>query len=554
LYPGAHPTARKVLTDFQEALQRHLERHGSIKLRIEEAALFFEDQEVYFQEELRASIAFLMFRDGLRFLVFHPGIDESEASAFVDCLAHSDDLASLEHDLATVLWERDLQHVEYEVADPFLGGSGQSLRDEAVNDLRNTVLRRLGELTPGDGVAGGAGIGGAGGGGGGGGDDRGGAGGEYVGEDDEQAPQWADPEVVTVTEADIKSGERAVASIDDVFDDFVVVLLEIAGVPEPPHGHDLLLRSLQMVVERLLETGDVELLGVMVDRLLALEQDGRRPPEFVASVFTEVATSERIATFIGEIDQATPAKLKQAEEVLARMRGWILPTVLELLTESNDRAARKIALDVLDMAGGVPTEHLWPLLRDPRWYVVRNAVTLATGWGHPQLLDRLEPLMRHTDARVRREVMRSADTVPGARPAALFARALNDDDISVRVLAANGLARHGSRVHAHGFETQIESRDFATRPLEEINAILSAYAALGGEATVEVLNRVWRHRVIGTKPLPVRLGALQALGLVGTPSALEALTEASNSGESQIQKAAMRALADARTRTWGDRA
>ena len=142
----------------------------------------------------------------------------------------------------------------------------------------------------------------------------------------------------------------------------------------------------------------------------------------------------------------------------------------------------------------------------------------------------------------------------GPRPAGLFARALGDDDTSVRVLAANGLARHGNRVNAHALETQIESRDFANRPVEEINAVLSAYATLGGEATVEVLNRVWRHRVIGTKPLPVRLGALQALGVVASPAALEALTEASNSGESQIQKTATRALAEARARMWGDRA
>ena len=198
---------------------------------------------------------------------------------------------------------------------------------------------------------------------------------------DEQAPQSADPDVVTVTEADIKSGERAVASIDDVFDDFAIVLLEIAGMPEPPDGSDLLLRSLQMVAERLFESGDAKLLGVMVDRLLVLEQDGRRPPGFAAGVFTEVATSERVATFIRGLDQATPAELKQAEETLAKMRDWILPIVLELLTESDDRSVRKITLDVLDMAGGVPTEHLWPLLRDPRWYVVRNAVTSGHGVG-----------------------------------------------------------------------------------------------------------------------------------------------------------------------------
>ncbi len=537
LYPADHPAARKMLVEFQREIERHLDDHGTMTLRIEESTIYYDDHEVYYQEELRTSIAFVMFRDGLRFLIFHPGIDEEEASSFVECVAHSDELASVEHDLATALWERDLQHVEYEVADPFLGGGGQALRDEAVNDLRNTVLRRLGELNP-TGSVGGEATSGS------------GAGGSDEGQ---AAPEAADAELVTVTEADIQSSEQAVATLDDAFEDFVIVLLEIAGATEPPNGLDMLLQSLQMVTERLFDTGNAELLGLMIDRLLALQADGRRSPDFAVQIISEVATSERIANFIGSLDQASSAELRQAEEVLAKMREWILPTVLGLLAESNDKGVRKIALDVLDMAGGVPTEHLWPLLRDQRWYVVRNAVSLATGSGHPQLLDYLEPLVRHPDARVRREVMRSADTVPGSRPAGLFTRALADDDLSVRVLAAGGLGRHGTRVNAHALESQIESRDFSTRPAEEINAVLAAYASLGGETTVEVLNRIWRRKVIGTKSLPLRLGALQALSVVATPSALQALEEACDCGEAQLQKAAARALGEARARMWGDR-
>jgi hypothetical protein len=542
LYPSAHPTAHKVLVDLVEELGRHLARHGSLELRVEESTLLLHDEEVWHQGDLRTSMAFVMFRDGLRFVTFHPGIDESELASFVDCLAHADELASIEYDLATALWERDLQHVDYEVADPFLGGAGQSLRDEAVNDLRNTVLTRLGELNPGSGVDGPTG----------GGDDGGGHDGAGGGST-ASAPRAVEPDIVTVTEPDIQRGEQAVADLDDAFDDFALVLLEIAGIPEPPHGRDLLTRSLGMVAERYLELGDTAGLGAMVDRLTHLEQRKRRPPEFADSVFGEAATSERLTGYINRLDQASPAELREGEDVLARMRDWILPTLIGMLTESNDKGLRKVALDVIDKAGGVPTEHLWQLLRDPRWYVVRNAVSLAAGSEHPQLLERLEPLLRHPDARVRREVMRAADTVSGSRPASLFARALSDDDLSVRVLAANGLGRHGIRGNSQVLDTLIDSRDFATRPAEEINAVLSAYAGLCGEASVEVLDRMWRRRVLGSKPLPLRLGAVQALGMVATPSALDALRAASNCGDSQIQKAAARALAEARARMWGER-
>jgi len=230
------------------------------------------------------------------------------------------------------------------------------------------------------------------------------------------------------------------------------------------------------------------------------------------------------------------------------MRDWILPQLLEMLVDSSDKAVRKITLGVLDMKGGVPVEQLWPLMEDPRWYVVRNAVALATGSENPHLLEHLEPLLRHPDARVRREVIRSADTVSGTRPAALFARALNDEDSPVRVLAAHGLGRHGSRVQVTALEALVEARDFAARPAEEISAVLRAYATLGGDATVEMLDKIWRRKIFGTRPMPVRLGAVQALGAVQTPATRQALAQAAKCGESQVQRMANRALAEARAR------
>jgi hypothetical protein len=552
LYPADHPTSHQVLEDFSRELNAHIDKYGPLILRVEENQLLYEDQEIYYQEDMRSSLAFTMFRDGIRFLTFHAGIDAAEAESFADCLAHADDLGSMEHDLATVLWERDLQHVEYEVADPFLGVSGETRRSEAISDLRATVLRRLGELSPGSGGSGPAGEASAGGGSGGGG--AGGGGGDGEPGEGPGAPETVAPETVLVTEADIQYGEVAVASLGNVLGDFAVVLLEIAGLGAGSPEDDPLPRALGMVVERYLDTLEIEELARIVDRLVALEQQGRRPRGFGAEVFGGAATSERLTRLIESTDTAGPDQAQKTEDMLRKMRNWVMPGLLEILAESNDKGVRKNALDLLDMEGGVPVEYLWPLMEDPRWYVVRNAVALATGSGDPHLIDHLESLLRHADARVRREVIRSLDTLAGPRPALAFVRAMNDEDTGVRVLAANGLGRHGSRANVPLLEAQIESRDFAARPAEEINAILLAYATLGGEASVEMLDRMWRRRMFGTRPMGVRLGAILALGAVHSPLAHDALMEASKSNEAQIQRTATRTLAEARARMMGDRA
>jgi HEAT repeat protein len=361
------------------------------------------------------------------------------------------------------------------------------------------------------------------------------------------------PESAELTQADLDWSESAIEGLKSVLEDFAVVLLEIAGTP----GGDLkadatLARSLSLVAERYLDDADVGSLDLIVNRVTSLVADGRRPPEFGMQVFGEAVTTTRLARVLSVMAQSPPDLATRIGALLGKMRDWVLPTLLEMLAESSDKSVRRIALELLEAEEGVPLVQLWPLMEDPRWYVVRNAVALATGSGDPTLVDHLEPLLRHSDARVRREVIRSLDTIGSQRSAGLLARVLTDSDFSVRVLAANALGRHGNRSHLGAVQAQIEARDFSTRPAEEITAFLVAYAALGSEATVEVLDKLWRRRMFGTKPLPLRLGAIQALGFVGAPSAQEALNQATKANETQIQRAAAKALADGYARMRGE--
>ena len=538
LYPTDHPTAHNTLADFFEVLTPHLDEYGPITLRITEDELLFEDEVVYTHSEARGSLAFLLFRDGMRFLTLHQGVDERETEAFVECVAHADELAAFEYDLLTALWERDLQHIDYEATDPFLGAGGEELRDATLNDLRETVVQRLSELNPGTGAGGGA----------------------VPSDSDSDEPEGVRGEALTaenavLTQADLDRSQWAVEGLTDTLGDFCVVLLEIAGAPSGNLKADATLAgSLALVVEKYLDDLDVDGLELIVDRVAALVAGGRCPSEFATQAFGSVATTDRLARLIALAGQSSPEQNRRTEALLGKMRDWVLPTLLEMMAESGDKSVRKTALALLDAEGGVPLAYLWPLMEDPRWYVVRNAVGLATRSGDPTLSDHLEPLLRHPDARVRREVIRSLDTTDSQKSAGFLARALADSDVSVRVLAAHALSRHGNRSHLGAVQAQVESRDFQTRASEEIAAFLVAYAVLGTDASLEMLNKLWRHRLFGTKPLPLRLGAIHALGLVGSPRSREALELAAKSGEAQIQRAAARALAESRARKRGDSA
>jgi hypothetical protein len=565
LYPSDHPSVRTAFDTLVTTLDSHLESAGPLTLQVEEDALLFEDERVYTGEVGRDNLAFLMFRDGIRSLTFQPGVDTRELEALVDCLAHADQLSDSDQDFATALWGHDLVHIEYEVVDPFLEGDG--VADDAFDDLRETVFRRMNELTS----VSAPGLEQPGAGGGGASAPSAGAGGRTEAEKDAEAegdtgseedgggdrftdrPESADPGDVALTEADLERSEWLVANQTSPLDDFAVVIMEIIGDPSPaPFGEEAVIRSVEMLVQHYLDDGDLDGLDLVMGRLSRLEQHGRRPAGFGRDLFCRAATAERLTHLIAAMSAADPAKAARIERFLRAVHQSVYPALLETLATSDDKGVRKIVLSLLNMEGGVPVKHLWPLMNDPRWYVVRNAVQLATGSGDPELIRHLERLLRHTDERVRREVIRSLDSLADVRVLPLLVRALQDEDGSVRILAVRSLGRRGARGQFPAVAAQVESRDFETRSPEEVEAFLTTFAVLGGDKAVEVLNRFWKKRVFGTRPMPLRLAAIQALGAVSSPEAKRALGEAARSGEPQLQRAAARAVIEARgaTRGW----
>jgi hypothetical protein len=540
LYPVGHPTTRNTMELLATTVKSHLESLGPLALQVTENRLLLDGDEVYAHVESRDNLAFLMFRDGVRALTLIPGIEPSELEALVDCLARADQMQDSDHDLSTALWEQGLVHVRLEVVDPFLQGDGGS--DESFDELRDTVLRRLNEL---------ASV------------DKAEAEAKNASEQDtdptlvgrgmsRDEQEKVDEESLALTDEELARGEWLASHPADPLDEFVVVLLEIVGNPATlPGGEEAVYRSLSLALGHYLDNLNQDGLNMVIGQLGRMEAEGLIRVGTVESVFGEAATAEHLGNMISAAAAASPEAVEGVGQLLARVRESVYPALLETLVVSSDKVVRKTVLDLLLAEGGIPARHLWPLMTDSRWYVVRNAVQLATASGDPAVASHLEPLLRHGDTRVRREVARSLGVVGDAKCLPLLVRAISDEDSAVRILAVRGLARQGSKGQFPAVQAQVESRDFETRSPEEVEAFLIAYAALGGDRALETLNRMWKRRVFGTRPLPLRLAAVSALGAVGSADARRALTEAMTGGEPQLQRVAARVLGEARSRANG---
>jgi hypothetical protein len=515
-YPPDHPMARQSVDGLISAATSYIDKWGDITLEVQETGLLFEGEAVYSHEASRDNLAFLMFRDGVRELCLRPGIEGPEVEALVGCLAHVDDLAAVEHDLVTAFWEQDFTHIDYRVADPFLGG--EVLREGMIDALRETVLHRL-EDSPGS-VQ------------------------QSLARDDLRSvePMQIQSESLQLTQQEMDSGERAVEGVSAVLQDFAEVVLEIVASAPVTAMDDALARSLSAVVAAYLDNGDVEGVSFLVGRLEHMETEGWCPPGYVGAIVGEAVTADHIRRLLQGVGRAQADEIKRHEGFLTSLRQWIFSPLLEILADADDRAVRKSILAVLGAEGGVPWSEIEPFLGDPRWYVVRNAVQLAAAGTHAGLMEHVYRLLGHADGRVRREVLRSLERFGGQMALRGYTKALSDPESSVRTLAARAVGREGGPEQEGPLLAHIEDRNFALLPAEELQAFLGAYAELTQERAVPVLDKLWRKRRLSARPMPVRVAALLALGSVRAPAARSALLEASKSGETQVQRAAGHAL------------
>ena len=129
-------------------------------------------------------------------------------------------------------------------------------------------------------------------------------------------------------------------------------------------------------------------------------------------------------------------------------------------------------------------ERLAPWLADSRWYVVRNAViaVAAADGGAPVGL--LKPLVRHTDLRVRQEVVAA---LAGADPDAarpLLLELIRDEEPSIRGAALHQLGSRRNAQASAALLALVMDPAFRKSTLDEVRSVT---IALGGCAGDEVL-------------------------------------------------------------------
>ncbi|MBN2247088.1 MAG: HEAT repeat domain-containing protein [Coriobacteriia bacterium] len=202
--------------------------------------------------------------------------------------------------------------------------------------------------------------------------------------------------------------------------------------------------------------------------------------------------------------------------------GRTIDPLLEVLADEPDMTARKSLVDLISTLAPGHIGELGIKLNDPRWYVVRNVVSILGATRDRSVLPLLARTLRHNDVRVRRETVRAVAGVRDKLAGEMLTAALSDEDpqnvgLAARYLGTLGIQEAAPQLAAVARGEGRGNRDTGAR-VEAIEAL----GRLGTPEAAEALRDVLRQRVFlaGGRMREVRTAAEAALaGLGHTTSA-----------------------------------
>ena len=156
----------------------------------------------------------------------------------------------------------------------------------------------------------------------------------------------------------------------------------------------------------------------------------------------------------------------------------------------------------------------------------------------------LAKVLQKPNVMLRQAAAQTLSEIGSAGALRLLETALNDDDRDVRIAAVKAIGVRGHRAALPRVEAVVRGKAVKGADLTEKMAYFEAYGALARDAGITPLNKLLNQRSFwGRRATPeLRACAARALGIIGSPDALEALRRATGDRDPMVRSAINRAM------------
>jgi hypothetical protein len=528
MYLPNNPIYHRAAQAIKEAFQPVWTVLDELVLTVAETDFVWEEQVVYHQLSKGESLAWGLYKDGMRILTLRKGVEEGEIVRFLEIVQRARTLpADAGDDLLTLLWEHEFSFISYQFTEffadaaPILGGGAPPASGSEVSpEQAKQAVQEEAPPKP-------SGV--------------------IELEDFDSTLYWLD-------EAEIQYIAKSIVAeyAQDLRANALTILFDIFEFQGEKAVHGELVGILEHLLPNLLNAGDFRSVATIL-RESRLEME--KMPNMAGDLRTRLdAFTNRLSepAVLGQvlqsIDEATtPPTENDLGELFKELRPSALETALTWLPKLSSPRVRELLEGSADRLAEANPREVLRLLRLPESEALVSTVELCRRLKLQSAVPGLGDSLGHSQAPVRLAsvLALAAIATPGAL--AQIDRAVDDADRDVRLAAVREVGRKGYKGSLRRVEPVVQGKLQRPIDLTERMAFFEAYALIAGPSALDPLTAMlipggmFKHK----EPPETRACAALALGKLRTPEAREVLQRAAGDKELVVRNAVSRALREA---------
>src|SRR5215510_1062372 len=322
--------------------------------------------------------------------------------------------------------------------------------------------------------------------------------------------------------------------------DTAEMLMALDGNPTAPHVGEML-TVLTRQVEAVMRQGKIEQAMQIVHSIVRTEQrveDASMRRQYGIALRRMI--TKQMLDGLSQMMQV-PHLEDAAATVLQRAGPDGVEVLLDLLITSNSITERRGVFNTLmEMKEG--QDQLVNMLGHPQWFVVRNVAGLVGELGLEAAVPALTKQLDHDDERVRRQVALALAKIGTRSAAEPLRRALRDSSADVRRQAALGVGGRKASALAMPLVVALEEE----KDPEVVRELIFALGRIGSPDAVQALIKLAQPsgKLFNRKPSALRVTAIEALRVAGTPAAIGTLQGFAADSDKQVRSAVQQALTE----------
>ena len=523
LYLPNNPVYQRAVENIRGGFRQIWQATDDLVFDIGETDMRWDDNVVYSQDQRNESIAWTLYKDGVRSLTFRPGVEEAEMVRFLGVLHQAKNLsADAPDDLLTLLWAEDFQFIAYTFRELASDNAvpiekGETIPEVTPNDVRAHVEEEAPPKREG-----------------------------IVSMDDfDTTLYFLDDKEVEYLHKEV---EREYAQ--DLRRNVLGMLFDLLELQTYGTVRAELISIVENFIPYLLGAADFRSVAYILREVRVILQRARELiPEHRQTLETipgRLSETDALSQLLQSLDEATvhPTEEELGElftelkpVALVTLMGWLPKLTNERVKDLVKGAAERLAqANAPEVLKALASEDAGAQLETVR---LAGRLKLA---GAPDGMGRLLDI---GDRPLKLAVVEALIAIASPTALRLLEKAVDDGDRDVRITAVKFLGQRGHRNAFPRIEGAVTGSKLKDADLTEKMAFFEAYGALAGSAGIVTLEKMLAGKggLLARKEDPeTRACAAMALGRIKSPEAKAILQKASQDKEPLVRNAVSRAL------------